>query len=168
MSDETLPTDLGDTGKELIAKFRAENARLTAQLQKFEGIDPAQYKLMSEQSQTLQQQNQALSQKIQTADAQWEFYQKASGKIDPLYIQSAWKLNSDQLKVTDAGFQIGDKPIADAINNFLAEYPKFAAVSEGSNLPRDTEPKQDAPAIISPENFMDNLDDIASGKVRIN
>jgi hypothetical protein len=167
MSDETLPADLGDTGKELIAKFRAENARLVAQLQKFEGIDPAEYKSMSEQAQILQQQNQALSQKVQTAGAQWEFYQEASGKIDPLYIHAAWRLNSDQLEVTDTGFQIAGEPISDAINNFVTEFPKFAAVSEGSNLPRDTEPKQNAPAIISSSNFIDNLDAIASGEVEV-
>jgi len=167
MSDENLPADLGDTGKELIAKFRADNARLTAQLQKFEGIDPAQYKALSEQAQNLTKENQALAHKVKTSDAQFEFFQKASGKIDPLYINAAWKLNSEQLKISDNGFQIGDKPIDAAIDGFLAEFPKFAAVSEGSGLPRDNPPASTSPAVVGTSDFLNNLDAIAAGTMEV-
>lgn len=167
MSDESLPSDLGDTGKELIAKFRAENARLTAQLQKYEGIDPAQYKSLVEQSQILSKENQALSHKVKISDAQFEFFEKAAGKIDPSYVRAAWRLNSDQLKITDTGFLIGDKPIDAAIDSFLAEMPKFAATSEGSDLPRDNAPPKKSSPIISDADFLNNLDAIAAGTVDV-
>lgn len=171
MSDDILPQDLGDTGKELIAKFRNENSQLKAAIakleSKYEGVNPDDYKTLQEQSQNLSKQNQELLQRATSADAQWDFYQKATGKIDPAYIDLAWKSSASDLKIQDGSPMIGDKPIEQAIVDFVTKFPKVAAVSEGSGLSRDTVPAPENKAIVNSADFLANLDGIANGTVTV-
>lgn len=165
--DNNFPADLGETGKELIAKFRSENNKLKSQLARFEGIDPDKYKEAVSRLGNLEAENKQLAEKITTADAQFDFYTKSSGKIDPQYVDLAWTNLRGELKVSDKGYVIGDAPIDTAIESFVTKYPKFAAASAGSELPRDIKTEPPIKTSVAQSDFLTNLEAIASGKLTV-
>lgn len=165
MTDEKLPDDLGETGKELIAKFRKEIGTLQEQVKAYGDMTPEAITELKTELDNYKSKATQLERQVETFSAKDQFLNAAKQKIDQDYIDFAWKgLSSDVVKTTD-GFLIGEKTFDDAITGFVEQYPNLAAKSVGANQDRGGTPPDDDPKVVRKDDFMKNLDKVASGEV---
>lgn len=158
-----MPENMGDAGKELIAKFRRENAELQKKLAAFDGINLGEINQLREANENYQTQLNNLTTQLETFSAKDVFNSVAKQKIDADYTDLAWANFAPQIQKDGDSFKVGDKDFGTAIADFVERYPAMAATSTGSAQGRGEQlPKEDHH--VDTSSFMQNVDDIAAGR----
>ena len=96
-----------------------------------------------------------------------QFLSVAKGKVDPDYVDVVWQSMSSTVKSSDSGLVVGDRPLSDALDDYLQQYPRLAVSSSGANQSRSDASAPKGKPVIERSAFVDNLDAIISGDVEL-